>query len=89
MTTTTTLRFAWITNNAYDTLAIVNQDDVVVSQWTITEEVAREYLATEGDEIYNWDLNHPDCEDVTDYGDEVTGEELQDRINFFLGTQED
>lgn len=82
-TTATSLRFAWITNNAYDTLAIVDGDKVV-SQWTMTEKVAREYLATREAEIYSWDLNYPDCQSISDYGDEVTGKDLQDRINFFI-----
>lgn len=78
---TTTLRFAWIHNNAYDTLAIVDGDKVV-SQWEITPRVAQDYLdATDIDE---WDLNYPSAESISDYGDEVTGDDLQDRINFFI-----
>jgi hypothetical protein len=83
MTTTTTRRFAWITNNAYDTLAIVI-DDKVVAAWTITDTVVQDYLDTTGDEIDNWDLNWPECEELADYGDEVTGDDLQERINFFV-----
>jgi hypothetical protein len=83
MKITTTRRFAWITNNAYDTLAIVIGDKVAAA-WTITETVAQEYLDTTGDEIDDWDLNWPERADLADYGDEVTGDELQDRINFFV-----
>lgn len=77
---TNALRFAWITNNAYDTLAIVSGDKVV-SQWTITDKVARDYI--EAGDIHDWDLNYPDGQAISDYGDEVTGDELQARIEFF------
>jgi hypothetical protein len=74
------LRFAWITNNAYDTLAIVSGDKVV-SKWEMTPKVAREYL--DAGDINEWDLNHPDGHVIADYGDEVTGSERQERIDFF------
>lgn len=75
------LRFAFITNNGYDTLAIV-KGTKVVSEWMVTPEVVTDYL-TDTDP-YDWDLNYPDCEKISDYGDEVTGDKLQARINFHL-----
>ena len=77
----TALRFAWITNNGYDTLAIVDGDKVV-SQWEVTPKVAQTYL--DDTDIDEWHLNYPDCESISDYGDEVTGDELQSRINHFI-----
>jgi hypothetical protein len=75
------LRFAWITNNAYDTLAIVSGDKVV-SKWGMTPKVAREYL--DAGDINEWDLNYPEEQEISDYGDEVTGTERQERIDFFI-----
>jgi hypothetical protein len=79
--TTTTLRFAWIHNNGYDTLAIVDGGKVV-SAWQMQKSVAQNYL-NPGD-INDWDLNQPDLDSISDYGDEMDGDDLQERIDFFL-----
>lgn len=77
---TTTLRFAWITNNGYDTLAIL-AGDIVVSAWTVTSDIAKEFR--ENSDPADWDLNYPDLESISDYGTEVTGEDLEARLEFF------
>lgn len=79
---TNTLRFAWITNNAYDTLAIVDGTGKVVSQWTMTPAIAKEYKASSSPA--EWDLNYPEDERISDYGTEVTGENLNARLEFFI-----
>lgn len=80
-TTSTAARFAWIHSNAYDTLAIL-EGDTVVSQWTVTSAVAQEYI--DSPDAADWDRNFPDCTAISDYGTEVTGDELHARIEFFL-----
>jgi hypothetical protein len=79
---TNTLRFAWITNNGYDTLAIVDASETVVSQWTMTEAVAKEYKANS--DASDWDLNYPEDQSISDYGTEVTGDNLSARLEFFI-----
>lgn len=80
MKLTEKLRFAWITNNAYDTLAIL-QGDTVVSSWTVTRLIAIERL--DNPDPSDWDLNHPDETAISDYGEEVTGEALLDRLAYY------
>jgi hypothetical protein len=75
------LRFAWLTNNAYDTLAIVDGDKVV-SQWKITKSIAQEYL--DHTDVRDWGFNYPTADAISDYGEEVTGDDLQARIDFFI-----
>lgn len=80
-----TLRFVWTHNNAYDSLLIVDQDNKVLSQWEIDEDVAQAFVDAKPGDIDDWDATFPDEQDIDDYGDEMTGAALIERIEFFLG----
>lgn len=76
--TTSARRFVIATNNGYDTLLIA-QGDTVISAWEMTDAVLAEFLASNGD-CSAWDDNYPAHEAVSDYGQEVTADELLAKI---------
>lgn len=80
------LRLAYITNNAYDTVALL-RGGKMLAHWTATPEVVAEYLNPGA--LEDWASNQTDAgEEITiaDLGTELTGRELEERIAFYTRT---
>lgn len=75
-----TLRLAYITNNAYDSIALM-RGNRMLAHWTVTPAVIAEYLSP-GD-LEDWASNQVTAgEDTTiaDLGEELTGDALAKRL---------
>lgn len=60
------------TNNAYDTILLVDENDRVVSKWEATPENIASYI--NATDATDWDAGHmapDDATDIASYGEEV------------------
>jgi hypothetical protein len=57
------------TNNAYDSILLVD-DDKVIGAWTATPEIVNTYLR-DGANAAEWSATWPDRTEVADYGTEI------------------
>lgn len=58
------------TNNAYDSILLVNDDDEVIGAWQAEPKTINDYLKN-GSEAANWSPTFPDEKRISDYGIEI------------------
>lgn len=64
------MQTVFVTNNAYDSVLLVDADDSVVGAWTADRAVVASYLNS-GSGADEWSPNYPDETAISDYGLEV------------------
>jgi len=48
------------TNNAYDSIVLVNSNDEIIGAWANVEKAVEDFYATEGGDPSDWEANYDD-----------------------------